>query len=71
MNQGFYLNETFTTTPAPTTTTPENVTFSPYDVVDKQGSSVIYKPGVTTSTAEDSCGVQIYSGGLFFLKCLY
>lgn len=67
MNQGYHLNETFTTTPSPTTNTPENVTFPPYNVVDKQGSSVIDKPGVTANTAQDSCGVQIYSGDNFFL----
>lgn len=65
MNQGYFLNETFTTTPAPTTTTPENVTFPPYNIVDEQGSSVIDKPDLTANTAQDSCGVQIYSGDYF------
>ena len=62
INQGFYLNETFTTTPAPTTTPPENITYPPYDIVDPHGTSVMDKPDVSPHAAQASCGVQIYSG---------
>jgi hypothetical protein len=38
------------------------ITYPPYDVVDGQGSSVIDKPDPKANTAQNSCGVQIYSG---------
>ena len=61
MEKGYFLNETFTTTTT-TTQSPNSQTFPPYDVVDKQGSSVIDKPDLNPQIARDSCGVQIYSG---------
>lgn len=61
VNNGYFLNETFTTTTT-TTQSPDTQTFPPYDVVDDQGSSVIDKPDLTPQIARDSCGVQIYSG---------